>query len=141
MEKSINQAISKSTRRISPEPEKAKYAQLRIVEKGEQTTNLPPAGSETSSSRRRSDRVSKPVERFDDAQFKTPSIVSKAPSLRGRAKSTLKDMKSILQESWKERPAPTSEGSKSKECFKRKFDLNKNKGSIPGKTAHREYKK
>ena len=51
--------------------------------------------------------MSKPIERFDAAQFKVPSVVSKAPSLRGRAKSTLKDMKSILQESWKERPAPT----------------------------------
>ena len=72
-----------------------------------QTTNLPVAGSEASSSRRKSDRVSKPVERFDAAQFKTPSVVSKAPSLRGRARSTLKDMKTILQESWKERPTPT----------------------------------
>ena len=106
-EKSINQAINKSTRETNPEPEKAEYVQLRIVEEGEQSTNLPATGSETSSSRRRSDRVSIPVERFDAAQFKTPGVVSKAPSLRGRAKSTLKDMKSILQESWKERPAPT----------------------------------
>ena len=33
--------------------------------------------------------------------------MSKVPSMRGRARSTLKDMKSILQEGWKERPAPS----------------------------------
>ena len=107
IDKSINQAINKSTRVVDPEPEQEKYVQLRITEEGEQTTNLPVAGSEASSSRRKSDRVSKPVERFDAAQFKTPSVVSKVPSLRGRARSTLKDMKTILQESWKERPTPT----------------------------------
>ena len=107
IDKSINQAINKSTRVVAPEPEQEKYVQLRITEEGEQTTNLPVAGSEASSSRRKSDRVSKPVERFDAAQFKIPSVASKVPSLRGRARSTLKDMKTILQESWKERPTPT----------------------------------
>ena len=108
MNQSINQTIDESTK-ISPEPEKEKFVQLRIVEKGDQSTNLQPAGSETSS-RRKSDRVSRPVERFDAAQFKVPSVVSKAPSSRGRAKSTLKDIKSILQESWKERPDHTCRG-------------------------------
>ena len=98
---SINQSINKSTA-LEPEPEK--YVQLRIMEEGEQTTNPQVAGPEASS-RRKSDRVSKPVERFDSAQFKVPSIVSKVPSIRGRARSTLQDMKSILQEGWKERPA------------------------------------
>ena len=55
------------------EPELEKYVQLRITEEGEQTTNPQVAGSEASS-RRKSDRVSKPVERFDSAQFKIPSI-------------------------------------------------------------------
>ena len=104
---SITQTIDESTSVqdiiLSPEPEKEKFAQLRISEKGDYRTNLPPAGSETPS-RRKSDRVSKPIERFDAAQFKTPSIVSKAPSSRGRAKSTLK---SVLSEAWKDRPAPT----------------------------------
>ena len=31
--------------------------------------------------------------------------------------------------------------SKSKKYFKREFGLDKNKGCIPGKTAHREYQK
>ena len=55
IDKSINQAINKSTRVINPEPEQVKYVQLRITEEGEQTTNLPVAGSEASSSRRKSD--------------------------------------------------------------------------------------
>ena len=50
IDKSINQAINKSTRVVAPEPEQEKYVQLRITEEGEQTTNLPGARSEASSS-------------------------------------------------------------------------------------------
>ena len=86
-----------------PEPEPEKYIRLHITEEEEQTIIPQESGSE-SSSRRKSNRILKPVEKFDSAQFKIPSITSRVPSIRGRAKSTLKDMKSILQESWKERP-------------------------------------
>ena len=81
-----------------PEPEPEKYIHLHITEKEEQTVVPQILGTE-SLSRRKSERVSKPVEKYDSAQFKIPSITSK-----GRAKSTLKNVKSILQESWKERP-------------------------------------
>ena len=139
--KSINQAINQSTRVVAPEPEPEKYVQLSITEEGEQTTNLPAARSEASSSRRKSDRVSKPVERFDAAQFKIPSVASKAPSREGQARSTLKEMKTILQESWKERPAPTLRDPRARSASRESSALIENKGSIPGKTAHREYKK
>ena len=74
----------------------------------EKQTDIPQEFGYESSSRRKSNRISKPVEKFDSAQFKIPSITS-----RGRAKSTiakslaptLKNVKSIIQEGWKERPA------------------------------------
>ena len=93
-----------------PEPEPEKYICLHITE--EQTVIPQEFGSE-SSFRRKSNWISKPVEKFDSAQFKIPSITSRIPSItsrmpsitsRGRAKSTLKNVKSIIQEGWKERP-------------------------------------
>ena len=88
-----------------PEPKPEKYIRLHIIEEKEQTIVPQVLGSE-SSSRRKSEQISKPVEKYDSAQFKIPSITSRIPSItsRGRAKSTLKNVKSIIQGSWKERP-------------------------------------
>ena len=104
-----------------PESEPEKYVRFHITEEKEQTS-IPQESESESLSRKKFIRVSRPVEK--------------------------KRMTKINPEEWEKRPARQLEGktnghikSEIKEHFKREHNLDKNKGCIPGKTAHREYQK
>ena len=116
-----------------PEPEPEKYIRLHITE--EQTVIPQEFGSE-SSSRRKSNRISKPVEKF---------VQNSQHNLKN-SQHNLKRTSKINHEECEKHHTRGVEGktsdlnnAKREFKFKREFGLDKNKGCIPGKTAHREY--
>ena len=121
-----------------PEPEPEKYICLHITEEEEQTINPQESGS-GGSSRRKSNRISKPVEKFD-CTIQNSQHNLKSPQHKRTSQIYPKGYEEHLTGEL-ERKTNSFVKSKSKKYFKREFGLNKNKGCIPGKTAHREYQK
>ena len=107
----------------------------------EKQTDIPQEFGSESSSRRKSNRISKPVEKFDSAQNTEHNL--KRTSKINYCKIPGSNPKECEEYYTRGLEGKTSDvdGAKSKEYFKREFGFDKNKGSIPGKTAHREYQK